>query len=328
MVNKNILYVAKYAPNPKDSYGNVMDLSYAQYHEDIYNVLKENFSNVRSINDPKILLTKKPKEDFVCSLLNRMPFRNSEIFISSLMEYYRKPYLGAPPNIRAIAEDKVLAKTVALHAGIKTPQWTSYNINCTLYPPNFNPPYFIKPRFGATSSGVDENSICNSWEEAVVQMKKLFLQFSDVLLEEYILGNSYTCPILYNFGDTYFLPPVHETSNLKGNIITYKQKRKIDTGLLRETETNTVVLSKLKQANQKFYKLVQPLDYTRIEYIMKENGELYFIEFNVCCNLGKQAAIYLSASSKGFSYESLINNIIVSSMYRQRITDIVGGYKF
>lgn len=39
-----------------------------------------------------------------------MPFRNSEIFISSVAEYYKIAYLGARPNIRALAEDKHLSK--------------------------------------------------------------------------------------------------------------------------------------------------------------------------------------------------------------------------
>lgn len=103
-----------------------------------------------------------------------MPFNNSEIFISSLLEYYSKPYLGAAPNIRAIAEDKQLAKLVAYYAGVKTANWLTYHVSVPIQKPSFKPPYFIKPRFGASSLGINETSICSSWDEAKVKIKDLF----------------------------------------------------------------------------------------------------------------------------------------------------------
>lgn len=65
-----------------------------------------------------------------------------------------------------------------------------------------------------------------------------------------------------------------------------------------------------------------------MDFIIDKSGIPYFIEFNVCCNLGKHAAINLSAQSIGISYENLICNIITSSMKRQHIIDDVGRYKF
>ena len=75
--------------------------------EKAYKKLFNNLSVTHCIND---IMEKSNDIDFVISLYNRFPVRNSEIFISSLCEYYHIPYLGATPNIRAIAEDKHIAK--------------------------------------------------------------------------------------------------------------------------------------------------------------------------------------------------------------------------
>ena len=330
MINKKILYIAKYADlydKTIDNY-NIQDITYAKYHQDFYNALKCNFENIIVATNPEIILNGITDYDYVVSLLNRMPFNNSEIFISSLLEYYSKPYLGATPNIRAVAEDKQLAKLVAVYAGVKTADWMTYYINEPLQRPSFKPPYFVKPRFGASSLGVNENSICCSWDKAKSQIIELFKSTNHVILEQYIQGQSYTCPILANFGDTLYLPPIREYSSLRGNVITYEQKRKIVGGLGREIVLDKSIIEVLRKSCLSIFQLIQPIDYTRMDFIVNESGIPYFIEFNVCCNLGKHAAINLSAQSLGISYENLISNIIFSSMKRQNIIDNVGRYKF
>ena len=330
MINKKILYIAKYADINKQSIYNqsIKDITYATYHQDFYNILKNNFENIIAATTPEILLNGLTNYDYVASLLNRMPINNSEIFISSLLEYYSKPYLGATPNIRAIAEDKQLAKIVAYYAGVKTADWLTYHISAPVHEPLFKPPYFVKPRFGASSLGIDETSVCFSWNSAHDKIKDLFKSTNQVMLEQYIQGDAYTCPILSNFGDTLYLPPIMECSSLNGNVITYEQKRKIVSGLTRKIATDERVIEKLKKACSLIFKLIQPIDYTRIDFIIDKNGIPYFIEFNVCCNLGKHAAINLSAQSIGISYEDLICNIITSSMKRQNVIDNIGRYKF
>lgn len=330
MFSKKILFIAKYADYSKQNIQSdeIKDKIYAEYHRDFYNVLQNNFESVVTSTTPDIIFKEDINYDYVASLLNRMPFNNSEIFISSLLEYFSKPYLGASPNIRATAEDKQLAKLVAYYAGVKTADWITYNIDIPMQQPSFDPPYFIKPRFGASSIGVDETSICFSWNEAKERIKKDFKITTQVILEKYIQGQAYTCPILSNFGDTLYLPPIKESSSLKGGVITYEQKRKIVGGLMREVEKDKKVISLLNDVCKLIFKFIQPIDYTRMDFIIDKNGVPYFVEFNVCCNLGKHAAINFSAQSIGISYEQLICNIITSSMNRQKVINDITRYKF
>lgn len=317
--NINMLYLAHYAPdeNGKCHEFDTLHKVYADYHQKIYDILSNNCSNVKTSNNPQIILNIPDGINYIFSLYNRMPFRNSEIFISSVAEYYKIAYLGARPNIRALAEDKHLSKMMAVYANVTTPKWEIYSISDKIKEPSFKGPYFIKPRFGAASKYIDENSICDTWSDAISRIEYLYAQQQDVIVEQFIDGIYYTSPVLNNFNNFLFLPCIQEISKLKGNIVTYRQKRKVDGGLYREVVDDYSLNTKVQYYSKKMFKLIQPLDYTRFDYIVsKKNNIPYFIEFNVCCNLGEHSTLSQAAKSLGYTYEETILNILASSLYR------------
>lgn len=326
-----ILYLAHYAPATPDTPlpTGVRDLVYAKYHFKVFQILKKLFPLTTSCCDPEIMLRSDLSVDYIFSLYNRMPFRNSEVFVSSVAEYHNIPYLGARPNIRALAEDKHLAKMMAKYAGVETPAWQIYNVGTVLRPPLFEPPYFCKPRFGAASVGIDASSACVSWSAAQDKIKELHSMGMDVIVERQIKGVYHTNPVLSNFGDFMYLPCIAQRSTLNGGIVTYEQKRKIAPGLTREIVGDKRLQSRIQAASKKMYPLVQPLDYTRFDYIVEEStGIPYFLEFNVCCNLGEHSTVSQAAKSLSIEYEELIENITYSSLYRSGLLNDTFGKKF
>ena len=329
--NIRILYLAHYAPETENSPIPVgaNDRVYSQYHYKVYTVLKRLFPKTIPCRDPSIMLNENLPADYIFSLYNRMPFRNSEVFISSVAEYLKIPYLGAQPNIRALAEDKHLAKMMAKYAGVNTPDWKTYNIGCALERPLFDPPYFCKPRFGAASKGIDESCACTTWTHAKSKIENFHALGIDVILEQQIKGIYHTSPVLNNFGNFMYLPCIAQYSTLDGGIVTYEQKRKIAPGLTRRIVNDQAVQAKLHSLSKKMYPLVQPLDYTRFDYIIEgKSGTPYFLEFNVCCNLGEHSTVSQSANYLGIRYEDLIANIAFSSLYRCGLVDETFGKEF
>ena len=326
----NILYLAKYAPaNIGCSIPDgILDKSYAEYHHKVYRELITCFPKTVSSDNPAIMLSECLCYDFIFSLYNRIPFRNSEVFVSSVAEFHHIPYLGATPNIRALAEDKHLAKMMAKYAEIPTPDWCVYNIGDVVKRPSFSPPYFVKPRFGATSQGITEKSVCQTWNKAKEEIVTLQESGFDVILEKQIDGVYHTSPILHNFGESILLPCIAQYSTHKHGVVTYEQKRKMEPGLNREVVTDQKVNQLIQSYSLKMYQLVQPLDYTRFDYILEnDTGVPYFLEFNVCCNLGEHSTISQSASSLGITYNQLISNIVYSSIYRARLINETFGKK-
>lgn len=317
-----IAFIAKYAP-PLGSTHPVSatreDVVYSKYHYDVYSILKHYFPRLITGTDATYILKHHNQIDYVFSLLNRSPYRNSEIFISALAEYFGIPYLGSRPNIRALAEDKHLAKTMAEHCGIATAHWITADVGERLqHIPPFTGPYFVKPRFGASSKFIDEASICPAWADARERIAYLHLHGVDAIIEEFVPGIFYSSPVIVRNRAVVVLPPVREESTLRGNVVTYRQKRKIDTGLTRTVETDLSIVKEITKASQAIAQFIRPFDYTRIDYMVGDYG-LKFLEFNICCNLGVQSAFALSAQAAGVSYEDLIISILNESLSRQNV---------
>lgn len=153
-------------------------------------------------------------------------------------------------------------------------------------------------------------------------------QGHDVILERQIIGTYHTSPVLNNFGDFVFLPCIAQHSTMEGGIVTYEQKRKISPGLTRTVVKDQNLQASIQKASQKMYSLIQPLDYTRFDYIVDENtGIPYFLEFNVCCNLGEHSTVSQAAKYIGINYKDLIANITYSSMFRSGILNDSFGKK-
>ena len=316
-----LAYIAKYAPDvntTKPIKTALEEKVYSQYHYDIYTILSGICPNIITSNSPNLIMDHHKEIDYTFSLLNRAPYKNSEIFITSLLEYYKIPYLGARPNIRALAEDKQLSKMMCRYCDVKTPNWITYNINDTINDiPPFEGPFFVKPRFGASSMYINEQSICYTWEEVKQRVAYLYDKNTDVIVEELIDGIFYSSPVFFDNFNPVFLPPVCETSTLKGNVVTYAQKRKIEGGLIRTIELNNELNSRIIACSEKLLKYIQPIDYVRFDYMITHDLDIYFLEFNVCCNLGKQSAFILSANSINMTQKNLVEKIFINSIKRQ-----------
>lgn len=310
----NILFFAKYAKYMSGVLPE--DKIYLDYHQDIYNILKTTNYNIIPCNSFEDLLVCKDI-DYIFTLYNKANFRNSEIFVSEFAEFMKIPYLGARPNIRAISEDKCCAKMMAEHLNINTPLWAKFDCGeeVTLEMIGFKPPYFVKPRFGGSSRFISLSSIAYTFEQLQEQINYLYQNNNDIIIEQYIEGKTYTVPLILNADlEPQVLPPIEENSNCI--VSTYMQKRHVEEGLLRSVSKELDINNMLKQNVLKIYDFVAPIDYARFDFIVS-GGIPYFIEFNLGCNLGKKAAIALSASSLGIKYEDLIRDIVENSIKRQ-----------
>lgn len=315
----NLLFLAKHAPAekaPKPNL-NLSDGITPIYHYEIYEALKKTGHNIFSSDSVEILFNPDIKFDYVFSLYNKLAFRNSEVFVSALCEHRKLPYLGAKPNIRALAEDKHLAKVLACFLGIKTPQWKIYRVGeRSLDPPEFKGPYFIKPRTASSSVYINEDSHTDNWDELIFKIEKLHHLKHDALVEEFIPGTNLTLPIIAD--EVY--PAIKGTSTLKGNIMSHDQKKIIAGGLSRELLDDTSLNSLLASAAMKIYEHSRPIDYARFDFRVDErDGQPYFLEYNISCNLGTHSSIVMAAQSKGVSQSGLVSKILNYSLNRQNL---------
>ncbi len=320
--NLKVLYLAKYAGNFDLELARIekFDGIAPKYHREIREIITNLDLSICSSNDFDYLISQGVNYNYIFSVYNRAPFRNSEILCSAICEYLKIAYLGAAPHIRSLAEDKHLAKIFIRNLGILTPKWRIYKARNSLFePPDFCGPYFIKPRFGASSEGIDENSIQISWHKAKCRVEELITKGIDVMVEEFIPGKNITMPVIGHI-QPWILPCMENISNIKGNILSFRIKRLLDGGLSRMRFYNNEIESICNKIGMVMYKSIEPVDYFRVDFRYNDlKRSLYFLEFNICSNLGSHSTISSSAREIDVQQKQLLEHIITFSIRRQKV---------
>jgi D-alanine-D-alanine ligase len=313
-----VLFLAEYAPDapifePKSFSA---DGGYPLYHFHIWEALNEVGYRVLSASKPYAALLSGGNADFVFSLYNRMPLNNSEVLVSAFCEYVRIPYLGARPNIRALAEDKWLSKLVARSIGIPTAPGIPYgNFRDLAEPPPFVGPYFIKERFGAGSEGITVESVQEDWEGARRIARRFIERGQDALVEQFAPGLDVTVPVIGGDREV-VLGFVHPASDKPNNILTEDLKR--DDPLGYQIYDVGRYEQDFRDDAAALWDAAGPIDYLRIDYRFDPNsGRRVFLEFNICCYIGEAGAICLAAHRWGISQIDLLGHVVEYGLRRQ-----------
>lgn len=314
-----ILYLANYAPVGGIGDQDEESVRYTRYHKEMFSLLESLGFHVTPARDVRILIEQPKSFHYVFSLLNRAPYRGSEIFVSALCEYLQLPYLGARPHIRAVAEDKYITKLIAAQIGLRVPAGKVFRAtDSTLIPPSFPGPYIAKPRCGASSKYISEDSIQEVWEDLVPQVHRLLTFGDDVLVEEWIPGVNITLPVVGGEPPEVF-PAYQLLSQKKGQLVTYEQKRGKEKTVKRVAYENEDVSRRVQQYAQNLLVELKPIDYLRLDFRVTGSDEPIFLEFNVCCNIGPQSGFYACARERGYSHRELLARILNYSFGRQNI---------
>jgi D-alanine-D-alanine ligase len=314
-----ILFLAKSAPD--DPFYSVKPegttSGYAEYHYRIYEALCSIGYSVASSSKPYAALVAGGNTDFVFSLLNRMPIRNPELLVPAICTYLRLPCLGAPPNIRALAEDKYLSKLAFSALGLPVAPGRVYLPGAVLAAPDFAGPYFVKDRFGAASEGITEASLQDSWAGAAPVVAQLQAAGKEVLVERFCPGIDLTVPVIGH--DPYLvLGHVSPRSDAIGNILTadLKTEDRLGNELVDvDAETATTI----ERDVQAVWSSLGPIDYFRLDYRWDPaTGQRFLVEMNICCYLGVRGAIGMAGARLGYDRTQILAHVVEYSLARQR----------
>ncbi|HEY0283020.1 MAG TPA: hypothetical protein VGC27_10405 [Rhizomicrobium sp.] len=321
-----ILFLARHAPLAPaylpQSYAG--DGGYPAYYHRVWQALTELGYPVTTANDGLALLAAAGQVDLVFSLYNRMPIRNPEIFATALCSFLHLPIVGSAPNTRALAEDKWFSKLLARSIGIPVSDGAVYAAAEELaVPPPFAGPYFVKNRFGAASEGIGPDSIQDDWTAAAQIAETLLKRGMSVLVENYVPGIDITVPVLGG-KQPIMLGVVQPGSDQRGGIITEDLKR--DDPMGYELFEAGAAETPLRTDVAALWRAAGPMDYFRLDYRFDpQGGRRVFLEFNICCHIGRSGAFCLAASQWGLSQADVLGHVIEYSLRRQADTRGAGG---
>ena len=318
------MFLARYAPEAPGYACRSFpgDGGYPAYYHRVWRTLTELGYRVSTASQCRDLVAAAGQTDLVFSLYNRMPIRNPEIFVASTCESLHLASVGAPPNVRALAEDKWFSKLAARAIGIPTAEGALYDCAEDLKsPPSFPGPYFVKNRFGAASEGISGKSIQDDWAGAARVARALMQRGMSVLVESYAPGIDITVPVLGGNGPM-TLGIVRPGSDRVGGIITEDLKRDDPLGYaMFDPQPHSGLEAAIGADVAALWKTAGAMDYLRLDYRFDpETGRRVFLEFNICCHIGRSGAICLAASQWGLSQADVLGHVVEFSLRRQGVS--------
>lgn len=212
-------------------------------------------------------------------------------------------YTGSSYEGSILAMDKILTKKILEHDNIKTPKW---HLLKNVRKENMKFPVVVKPANNGSSIGV---SIANNLEEFEVAIIECEKYKDEIIIEEYIKGREFSVGIL----DKTALPPIEIIP--KAGFYDYKNK--YQEGKTIEICPPKISQDKIKEMQQIAIKVHNALllgAYSRIDFILDENGNFNVLEANSLPGMTKTSLLPQEALVAGITYEDLCEKILLSNL--------------
>ncbi len=229
--------------------------------------------------------------------------------IQGALQLMNVPITGAGLLGSALSMDKARSKWVWERQGIKTPPFVLLNEGEILNDETIEEwglPLFVKPAGLGSSIGISKVSDRNGIETAI----SLARQYSDdVIIEPEIRGDEYFAGIIGEL----VLPLIRiETPR---EFYDYTAKYESDDtryfcpcGLPEETERT------LQSQSQKAFRALDCSGWGRVDFIMDEAGEAWFLEVNTTPGMTSHSLVPQAAEQMGIDFDELVWRILESSL--------------
>lgn len=222
-------------------------------------------------------------------------------------------YTGTGHLGSAMAMDKGITKQMFLMNGIPTPLGiTMHKSRQTRNIEEFSMsfPVVVKTCCGGSSVGV---YVVNNQKEYEEALDAAYSYEDEVVIEEYIKGREFSVAVVD--GKAY---PIIEIAPLEG---FYDYKNKYQPGSTIETcpaEISPELTERMQRYAEKGAKALCLEGYSRLDFLMKENGEMFCLEANTLPGMTPTSLIPQEAQVLGIDYPSLCEELINVSLKKYK----------
>lgn len=254
--------------------------------------------------------------------------RNFEPHLASVLELLKMPYTGSGPEALHLCKDKGLTKKILSFHNIAVPNFLLSPRRKPLRSmKGFQFPALIKPLNLEGSEGISKLSFAENEKEALERLAYLNEKLEvDAISEEYIEGREFYVSVVGNEKLQVFPPRellFKKVPEGEPRIATFKAKwdlgyrKKWGIESAHAQELSEPMRSKIDYSAKKIYKLLGMKGYGRIDFRLKESGELYFLEANPNPALSREDDYPQSAQRAGVSYPDLLTKILNLALSRE-----------
>lgn len=224
--------------------------------------------------------------------------------IQAAFDLFGIKYTGTDHMSSAMAMDKAVTKQIFLNAGVNTPKGVVITSKTSDYTPDY--PCVVKVCNGGSSVGV---YIAKNKDEYDSALKEAFTLEGKVLVEEFIKGRELTDGVIEGVA-----LPVVEIAPKEG---FYDYKNKYQAGSAIETCPALIpdeITKKVQEEAVKAFNALGIKTYARMDFIYREDGEVFCLEANTLPGMTPTSLIPQEAAVVGKNYGELCEWIIEVSL--------------
>ena len=247
--------------------------------------------------------------------------------VVSYLELLKVPYTGCNPRGLVIARGKALAKKLVGYHRVRTPAFQPVRRGKVAKPPRGGEyPFIVKSLTADASEGISQASIVDGVDSLRDRVEFIHESVgTDAIVEEYIAGRELYCAVPGNDRLKVFPPWEITFSKLPAGsipIATAKAKHDPDyqakIGLVQHRAENLDAkdVERIVRTTKRIYKALEIDGYARIDYRLRDDGTLYFLEANPNPDIGQNEEFACSAAEARMSYAQVIRKIIALGLSR------------
>jgi len=245
--------------------------------------------------------------------------------VQRLLDRMGIPYTGSKAYASGVAINKVLTKDYLRDKGVKmAPHMViskdalrnlhglSENIGQM-----FGPEYVIKPVDSGSSLGtmmVQNTALLPN------ALKDALNTYDQVLVEKRIPGREATCGVVNRFRDkeTYVFPPVAVLPSAKTGFYDSEAKKDCASHEVYEGRFSSQEKESIEKLTRDIHEYLGLDQYSRSDFIIGDDGEVYFLEVNTHPRLSPDTALPRSMESVGSNFKELVEHLVFDALKEKK----------
>ncbi|HMO78628.1 MAG TPA: D-alanine--D-alanine ligase [Candidatus Paceibacterota bacterium] len=240
--------------------------------------------------------------------------------VQRILENVGVPFTGPQKASAAISMNKKLTKDIYQKFGIKTPIYKVvkktdgdvHTIAIDIFR-SFPMPVVIKPIASGSSVGV---SIARDYKSLVETLISMFIQFDNLLIEEYISGKEATVGVIDKFRDQkiYAMLPVEIKIPQEKYFFDYEAKYSGKSEEICPGNFNNDEKEVLQRYSILAHDSLGLRHYSRTDFIIHPRRGIYALETNSLPGLTKESLFPKSLPPIGSNYKEFLDHVIELAM--------------
>ncbi len=236
--------------------------------------------------------------------------------LRSLLEMMGIAYIGSSSEATRLAWDKPSAKTIVSRAGVKTPPSIGLSRDAfrelgaesvlDLVADSLGFPLVTKPSRGGSAQGV---SWVSDKEELRRAMVHAFTYSDDALVERQIIGTE-VCVGIIDTGDGPQTLPAVEIEPVSGHYTFEARYTAGETRFYSPPRRDQAVLDHVAKQALIAHTTIGLRDISRIDFIVDQDGECWFLEASVMPGLTETSTLALALDQAGFDVTGIYQALV------------------